>query len=443
MTDAVAPEIFAKANTAAHHVNPSWEKSRTTCRTCGGSLHPFVDLGVSPLCEGFLVAEQLEAGETFYPLDVKICDTCWLAQLREYVPPAAIFEEYAYFSSFSDAWMAHAKEYVEKVADRYCLDSGSFVIEIASNDGYLLRNVVAKGIPCLGIEPAANVAKAAEAIGVPTRVAFFNATLATELLAQGYRADLVIANNVLAQVPDLNNFVTGLRTILKPAGVATLEFPHLSKLIEGNQFDTIYHEHFSYFSLTSIEHLLSRNGMRVFDVEELWTHGGSLRIHACREESGHMVKPSVGRVRSAEIAAGIRDLATYRRFAQAVERTKHDLLTLLIDLKRKGARIAGYGAPGKGNTLLNYAGIRTDLLEFTVDRNPYKWGRFLPGTRIPIYPPTAIDELRPDYLLILPWNLKDEIARQLAPIRAWGGQLIVPIPQPEILSWAESKELVQ
>jgi hypothetical protein len=443
MTEAIAPEIFAKAATAAYQVNSSIGKLRTGCRTCGGALHPFVDLGVSPLCEGFLVAEQLEAGETFYPLDVKICDTCWLAQLREYVPPAAIFEEYAYFSSFSDAWMLHAKEYVERVVDRYRLNSTSFVLEIASNDGYLLRNVVARGIPCLGIEPAANVAKAAEAVGVPTRVAFFGEPLAAELSAQGCQADLVIGNNVLAQVPDLNDFVTGLRVILKPAGVVTLEFPHLSKLIEGNQFDTIYHEHFSYFSLTSIEHLLSRNGMRVFDVEELWTHGGSLRIHACREESTHQVSPSLEQVRSVEIGAGIRDLGTYRRFAQSVERTKHDLLTLLIGLKRKGARIAGYGAPGKGNTLLNYAGIRNDLLEFTVDRNPYKWGRFLPGTRIPIYPPTAINELRPDYLLILPWNLKDEIVRQLAPIREWGGQLIVPIPQPEILSWAASKELVQ
>jgi SAM-dependent methyltransferase len=413
---------------------------RSICRACGGTLHPWVDLGVSPLCESFLAAEQIDAAEIFYPLDVQVCGTCWLAQLREYVAPTAIFDEYAYFSSYSEAWMAHVAAYVAAVVSRYGLHPGSFVLEVASNDGYLLRNVVARGIPCLGIEPARNVAAAAEGAGVPTRVAFFSASLAAELVAEGQQADLIVCNNVLAQVPNLNDFVTGLRAALKPEGVVTLEFPHLTQLIAGNQFDTIYHEHYSYFSLASIDHLFAAHGLRVFDVEELWTHGGSLRIHACRTESTHTEQGAVARVRAAEAAAGLLDLSTYATFARRVEDTKHSLLMLLIGLKRQGARIVGYGAPGKGNTLLNYCGIRSDLLAFTVDRNPYKWGRFLPGTRIPVRSPAAIDQVKPDYVLILPWNLKDEIAHQLASVRSWGGQLIVPIPRPEILPWADVTE---
>jgi SAM-dependent methyltransferase len=327
------------------------------CRACGGEVHDFVDLGVSPLCETFLTAEQLDGPETFYPLDVKICTNCWLAQLREYVSPAAIFDEYAYFSSYSQAWLAHAAAYVEDVIGRYRLHGGSFVLEIASNDGYLLRNVVARGIPCLGIEPARNVANAAQAAGVPTRVAFFGRTLAQELTADGLAADLVVGNNVLAQAPDLNDFVAGLRLVLKPEGVITLEVPHLARLIEGNQFDTIYHEHFSYFSLTSIEALMAAHGLRVFDVEELWTHGGSLRVHICHAGSGHVEAASVARVRADEIAVGLRNLSTYAAFARRVEDTKHELLKLLIGLREQGAKVVGYGAPGKGNTLLNYCGI--------------------------------------------------------------------------------------
>jgi SAM-dependent methyltransferase len=430
-----ATPIAAVANRRLTH-------GRSECRSCGGGLHSFVNLGVSPLCENFLSAEDLNFGETFYPLHVMICDRCWLAQLPEYVPPEQIFDQYAYFSSFSDAWLAHARTYVDEVAARYHLDSKSFVLEVASNDGYLLKNVVARGIPCLGIEPAANVAAAAKAAGVPTKIAYFGEALAERLVADGYQADLVVGNNVLAQVPDLNDFVAGLRTVLKPEGVVTLEFPHLVHLLESNQFDTIYHEHFSYFSLVSIEHLLSARGLRVFDVEELWTHGGSLRIHACRTESQRPPSLMVEHVRSAEAAAGIQDLDTYAAFARRVDEIKNELLTLLIRLKRQGARVVGYGAPGKGNTLLNYAGVRADLLEFTVDRNSYKWGRFLPGTRIPIYPPAALDEAQPDFVLILPWNLKHEIARQLAHIRQWGGKLIVPIPRPEILPWDQLVEPV-
>ncbi len=407
-----------------------------SCRACGGRVHPFVDLGLSPPCESFLSAREAAGPETFYPLDVRICPSCWLAQLPEYVAPASIFTEYAYFSSYSEAWLGHARSYVEMAARRFSLNRDSFVVELASNDGYLLRNMVARGIPCLGIEPARNVAAAAEQAGVPTLVEFFGRRLGEQLAAQGRAADLVIGNNVLAQVPDLNDFVAGIAPLLKPEGVVTLEFPHLARLIAGNQFDTIYHEHFSYFSLTSVQRLFATHGLRLFDVEELWTHGGSLRVYGCRDDAGHEVTPRVALLRDAEDAAGLHDLATYAAFAERVARIKHDLLRLLIDLKRSGARIAGYGAPGKGNTLLNYCGIRTDLLDFTVDRNPYKWGRFLPGTRIPVLKPEVLDQTRPDYVLILPWNLKDEIARQLAPLTSRGTRLIVPIPHPEVLEHA-------
>jgi len=408
--------------------------ARRRCRACGGPLAPFVDLGVSPPCESFLAAEDLSGPETFHPLDVHICPACWLAQLPEYVSPVSIFTEYAYFSSFSEAWLAHARAYAAMIAERLALGRDSFVVELASNDGYLLRNFVARGIPCLGVEPARNVAAAAEKIGVPTLVAFFGRAVGARLAAEGRAADLVVGNNVLAQVPDLNDFVSGIAALLKPEGVVTLEFPHLARLIAGNQFDTIYHEHFSYFSFAAVESLFAAHGLRVFDVEALWTHGGSLRVYGCRGAAAHATAPSVARLRAEEVAEGLRDLATYAAFAERVVQTKHDLLTLLIGLRRAGARIAGYGAPGKGNTLLNYCGIRTDLLAFTVDRNPYKWGRYLPGTRIPILRPEALEEARPDYVLILPWNLRDEIARQLAPLAARGTRLIVPIPQPEILA---------
>jgi SAM-dependent methyltransferase len=406
---------------------------RHLCRSCGGQLHPFLDLGASPLCQSVLTEEQRTVAEANYPLEVHVCTSCWLVQLGEYVAPQDIFGEYAYFASFSDAWLEHARSYVDMAIHRFGLGSDSFVIELASNDGYLLRNFVARGVPCLGIEPAANVAAAAEAVGVPSLVRFFDRQLGGELAAQGKQADLVVANNVLAQVPDLNGFLAGVRKVLKPEGILTIEFPHLVRLIEGNQFDTIYHEHFSYFSLMALEHALSAHRLRVFDVEELWTHGGSLRVYCCLAESARPEERAVALIRMAEDEARIRDLATYAAFAARARETKFKLLELLIRLKRQGHRIVGYGAPGKGNTLLNYCGIRTDFIDFTVDRNPYKQGRFLPGTRIPVLAPERISEVRPDYVLILPWNLKDEIMRQLAPVRSWGGKFVVPIPEPAIV----------
>jgi SAM-dependent methyltransferase len=397
-------------------------------------LHPFVDLGMSPLCESFLEARQLDAMEPFYPLAVEVCGDCFLVQLKEYVKPDHIFTEYAYFSSYSDAWLQHARDYVEMISARLGLAPASRVVELASNDGYLLQYFVAKGIPALGIDPAANVAAKAREKGVETLVAFFGEELGARLAAEGGAADLVLGNNVLAQVPDLNSFVAGIRHVLKPGGVVTIEFPHLLRLIAENQFDTIYHEHFSYFSLLTAERIFAAHGLRVFDVEELWTHGGSLRLYACHAgNAAQPTTPSVGALVGRERDAGLHRLDTYARFAEQVRETKRKLLAFLIEAKRAGKRVAGYGAPGKGNTLLNYCGIRSDFLDYTVDRNPYKHGKFLPGTHIPIFPPEKIAETRPDYVLILPWNLRDEIARQLAYVRDWGGRLVVPIPETTIL----------
>jgi hypothetical protein len=407
---------------------------RARCRFCGsGETHLFVDLGMSPLCENFLPEEALDRMEPFYPLDVFVCGRCLLVQLREYVSPEEIFREYAYFSSYSDSWLAHAAGYSRAVIERFGLDGGSFVVELASNDGYLLRNFVARGIPCLGVEPAANVAKAALAAGVPTRVDFFGRRCARELLASGPRADLIAGNNVLAQVPDLNDFVAGIALLLAPHGVVTLEFPHLLELIEQNQFDTIYHEHFSYFSLLASERILAAHGLEVFDVEELPSHGGSLRVFA-RHAGAEPVVASAGleAVRKREHEARLDGLAGYAGYAERVAETKRNLLAFLIEAKRAGKRVAGYGAPGKGNTLLNYCGIRSDFLDFTVDRNPYKHGRFLPGTHIPVFPVERLREARPDFILILPWNLKREIAAQLAWAREWNARLVVPIPRLEV-----------
>ncbi|MGH7288920.1 MAG: methyltransferase domain-containing protein, partial [Myxococcota bacterium] len=401
-------------------------ESHATCRFCGSSeSRPFVDLGMSPLCESFLSADGLDRMEPFYPLDVFVCSRCFLVQLEEYVPPQEIFGEYAYFSSYSDSWLAHAASYSRAVIERMELGSQSFVVELASNDGYLLRNFVSRGIPCLGIEPAANVAKAASQAGVPTLVDFFGRRCARELVARGKLADLIVGNNVLAQVPDLNDFVAGVALLLAPNGVVTLEFPHLLELIERNQFDTIYHEHFSYFSLLTTERILAAHGLELFDVEELPTHGGSLRVfarHAAAEPRG--VTAAVEALRKRESEARLDSLAGYEGYAQRVAETKRNLLAFLIDAKRSGRTVVGYGAPGKGNTLLNYCGIRTDFIDFTVDRNPYKQGRFLPGTHIPIHAPERIDEVRPDYILILPWNFKDEIIEQLAYTRAWGAEFV-------------------
>lgn len=405
------------------------------CRFCETPLRDtVVDLGMSPLCESFLAADQLDRAESFYPLHVRVCRSCFLVQVGEYVRVEEIFTEYAYFSSFSRAWLKHAEDYVTMISERLSLDSKSLVVELASNDGYLLQYFVKRGVPCLGIEPAANVAKAAVERGVETEVAFFGRELGRELAAKGVQADLVLGNNVLAQVPDLNSFISGIPEVLKPSGTVTFEFPHLMRLFEGNQFDTIYHEHYSYFSLLSAEAIFARHGLTVFDVEELWTHGGSLRIYLRHaSDSTRPVSARVLELREREQAAGYSKIETYTRFEEQVRETKRKLLELLIKAKREGKRIACYGAPGKGNTLLNYCSIRTDFVDFTVDRNPYKHGKFLPGTHIPILDPSRIDEAKPDYIFILPWNLKDEIIAQLAHARDWGAKFIVPIPEATLL----------
>ncbi len=409
--------------------------SKATCRFCGSNLkHTFVDLGMSPLCESYLSMDQLNQMEPFYPLYVYVCDQCYLVQLEEYVTPEHIFTEYAYFSSYATSWLEHVKKYTHQMIDRFRLDKNSFVVEVASNDGYLLQYFVEKGVPVLGIEPALNVAKAAEAIGVPTLTEFFGVECATKLAAEGKQADLIAGNNVLAQVPDLNDFVAGLKILLKPQGVITIEFPHLMRLMEENQFDTIYHEHFSYFSLITAEKIFAGHGMTLFDVEELPTHGGSLRIYG--RHADDTTKPITDRLMALhdrEIAAGFTDMSCYANFAEQVKETKRKLLAFLIQAKRDGKTVVGYGAPGKGNTLLNYCGIRTDFLDFTVDRNPYKQGKFLPGTRIPIFHPDRIAEVQPDYVFILPWNFKDEIMKQMAFIREWGGQFVVPIPEVQVI----------
>lgn len=409
--------------------------TKPRCRFCQAPLtRTFVDLGMSPLCESFLTADQLNRMEPFYPLHVKVCEECFLVQLEEYVSPEHIFTEYAYFSSFSDSWLKHASSYVDAISDRLGLGARSLAMELASNDGYLLQYFAKKGIPVLGVEPAVNVAKVAEKKGVPTLVRFFGCQTARELVASNQSADLVIGNNVLAQVPDLNDFVGGIRIVLKPGGVATLEFPHLVRLIEESQYDTIYHEHFSYFSLITVEKIFAAHDLVLFDVEELSTHGGSIRIYLRHvEDSSKPVTAAVVNLRKRELAAGLDRMETYATFAERVMESKRALLELLIRLRREGKRVAGYGAPGKGNTLLNYCGIRTDFLEFTVDRNPYKHGRFLPGTHIPIQPVERIAESRPDYILILPWNLKDEIVAQLSYVREWGARFIVPIPSASVL----------
>ncbi len=409
--------------------------SEPRCRFCENPLvDTVVDLGMSPLCESYLPSAKLDSAESFYPLHVRVCRECYLVQVGEYVRAEEIFGEYAYFSSFSTTWLKHAEDYVSMISRRLALDSKSFVVELASNDGYLLQYFVKSGIPCLGIEPAANVAKAAVEKGVETEVAFFDRELGRKLKASGRQADLVLGNNVLAQVPDVNSFVAGVPEALKPGGTATFEFPHLMRLFEGNQFDTIYHEHYSYFSLLTVEKIFARHGLTVFDVEELWTHGGSLRIYVRHASDGSRpISANLLSLREREEKAGYRQIETYTRFEEQVRETKRKLLELLIAAKREGKRIVGYGAPGKGNTLLNYCGIRTDFIEFTVDRNPYKQGKFLPGTHIPILHPSKLEEARPDYIFILPWNFKDEILAQLSHARDWGAKFIVPIPEATVV----------
>ncbi len=405
------------------------------CRFCGTALeHRVVDLGMSPLCESFLPEDRLDTMEPFYPLHAWVCHECYLVQINDYVTADHIFDEYAYFSSFSTTWLQHAEDYVTAMTERLALDEDSFVVELASNDGYLLQYFVERGVPCLGIEPAKNVAQVAIDKGVPTDVSFFGEDKAKEMAAEGKMADLVCGANVLAQVPDLNDFVGGIPHILKPGGTVTIEFPHVMTTLAENQFDQIYHEHFCYFGLISVEAIFAGHGMTIFDVDEIWTHGGSLRIYARHTaDESRPVSDRVHELRAREDAAGLRDMAMYAAFEQKVRDTKHKLLDLLIQAKRDGKTIVGYGAPGKGNTMLNYCGIRQDFIDFTVDRNPYKHGRYLPGTHIPIFPPERLDEARPDYIFILPWNFKDEIMEQLAYTREWGAKFIVAIPEATVL----------
>jgi hypothetical protein len=388
---------------------------------------------MSPLCQTHIAPHQLQEREPFYPLHAYVCEQCWLVQLQAFVAPDEIFGEYAYFSSYSTSWVEHARRYAHMVIERYGLGARSKVVEIASNDGYLLQHFVAAGVPVLGVEPAANVAKAAIDKGIATTVRFFGTQTAKDLVAEQGFADLLLGNNVLAHVPDLNDFVAGMKVLLAPTGVITMEFPHLQRLMADNQFDTIYHEHFSYFSFVAVERVFAHHGLTLFDVEELPTHGGSLRIHA--RHSGHDARPIEDRVhalRRRELDDGFETVDRYRGFGEQVRSTKRKLLSFLIDARSRGKTVVGYGAPGKGNTLLNYCGIRTDFLDFTVDVNPYKQGKYTPGTRIPILAPSAIREFKPDYVLILPWNLKDEIAATASYVREWGGRFVVPIPEVSV-----------
>jgi hypothetical protein len=404
------------------------------CRHCGQALqHVFLDLGSAPLSNRYLDEAALRQPEAHFPLRLFVCHSCWLVQTEDHAAADEIFDEdYAYFSSVSRSWLEHAARYCEAITDRLELDSNSFVVEVASNDGYLLRNFVQAGIPCLGIEPTASTAAAAEKLGIPVVKRFFGEALARELVAQGREADLVIGNNVYAHVPDINDFTRGLRNMLKPSGTVTLEFPHLMRLIEQSQFDTVYHEHFSYLSLGTVSRIFQKAGLRVFDVEELPTHGGSLRVYGCRSDDARSLSPSVAAVLEAEAQAGLGDLATYASFQARADKVKDDFVAFLIECKRDGKTVAAYGAAAKGNTLLNYAGIRPDLLPFVCDAAPSKQGRFMPGSRIPILAPAALEEKRPDYVLILPWNIASEVRQQLAKLAGRGSRFVTAVPTLEV-----------
>jgi SAM-dependent methyltransferase len=401
-----------------------------SCRFCSAPLeHVFADLGMSPLANSYLAPEEVNAAETFYPLRVFVCSECLLVQLEEFASPSSIFGDYAYFSSYSSSWLDHARRYTEAMVERFDLDGGSHVVELASNDGYLLQYFQALDIPVLGIEPAANVAQRALQQGIPTLVEFFGVELA-RMLAPGAQADLLLGNNVLAHVPDLNDFVGGMKLLLAEGGVITMEFPHLMRLVEENQWDTIYHEHFSYFSFSTVRRVFAAHGLRLFDVEELPTHGGSLRIYGCHADDGARTDtPRVDELLDRERADGFDDLQMYLDYGRRAELDKRAIVSFLLELKRQGKTIVGYGAPAKGNTLLNYCGVRSDVIDYTVDRNPHKQGHFLPGTHIPIHAPEQIRETQPDVLLILPWNLRGEIMDQMGYIREWGGAFAARAPQ--------------
>jgi len=410
--------------------------TNNTCRFCNNPLnHTFVDLGMSPLANSYLDTPDDYKTEPFFPLHVFVCDRCFLVQLMQYESPDNMFGDYAYFSSFSETWLQHAKNYTEEIIQRFQYTSSNLVIEIASNDGYLLKNFKERGIPILGIEPAANVARVAEEAGVPTRVQFFGSETAQQLKNEGKEADLLLGNNVLAHVPDVSDFVKGLKILLKPDGVITMEFPHVLRMIEDNQFDTIYQEHFSYFSLYTVEKIFNQQGLDLFDAQELPTHGGSLRIFARhRENKTAPPSPRLDQLRQQEIRSGVNSLELYQRFTDKVQRTKANLLNFLNQQKRESKKIVGYGAPAKGNTLLNFCEINTNYLEYTVDRSPHKQGKLLPGTHIPIHAPEKIREDRPDFIFILPWNIKSEIIEQMSYIAEWGGQFFLAIPELEIIS---------
>lgn len=407
----------------------------TTCRACGAALrHSFADLGLSPVSNAFIQQADAARGEMFYPLHAMVCERCWLVQLAEATRAELHFHgDYVYFSSFSSTWLAHARAYVEQMSTRWQLDDASKVMEIASNDGYLLKYFKQAGIACLGVEPSANTAAAARARGIDTRELFFNHDTAAALAAEGQRVDLLLGNNVLAHVPDLNEFVGAMPAVMKPQAVVTLEFPHLLKMIEGGQFDTIYHEHYSYLSLLALLPVFARAQLRVFDIEHLATHGGSLRLYACKQEAAHRELPSVAACLALERQAGLEDLSTYARFGAAMRATRRALLSFMIRAKEEGKSVAAYGAAAKGNTLLNYCGIGRDFIDYVVDANPAKQGRLLPGSRIPVLAPQAVQESRPDYLLILPWNIAPEVMQQMSGIRAWGGRFVLPIPHVTVL----------
>ena len=403
------------------------------CRLCSAELrHTFVDLGMSPPCESYLTGSQLDVGEKFYPLHVRVCESCLLVQLPAYIPPEEIFSDYAYFSSYSDSWVAHARRFVDNAATQLGLDKASFVVEVASNDGYLLQHSVARGIRSLGVEPAANIAEVARAKGIDTEVMFLGEETGRDVAARHGKADLVVANNVFAHVPDIVDFSRGLRALVADSGRVSIEIPHLLRLIQGNEYDTIYHEHYSYLTLLTATRVLAAADLGVFDIEELSTHGGSMRIWSAPAVGDLEIAPSVERVLADEAAAGLDTVEGHDGFARQVMATRNDLVEFLIGCQRTGQRVAGYGAPGKGNTLLNHCGIRSDLMEFTVDRNPYKHGLFLPGTHIPIHPVERLAEERPDYVVIMPWNLRDEITAQLTYVREWGGRFVVALPKLEV-----------
>lgn len=404
------------------------------CRFCNKELtHVFADLGFSPLANSLLHKDELNTDEQFYPLKAFVCTSCFLVQLEEYENPDNIFTNYVYFSSYSESWLKHAEKYVDTITNRFKFDHNSLVIEIASNDGYLLQYFMKKGVPILGIEPAKNIAKIAQEKKIPTITKFFGTDTAKELVGQGTKADLLIGNNVLAHVPNLNDFVKGLKILLKENGIITMEFPHLLQLIRQNLFDTIYHEHFSYLSLFTVQMIFKFHGLDIFDVEEIPTHGGSLRIYAKHIENNQLsASPSIVNILRKEEEFGLRNLSTYINFISKIEKVKKDLTNFLLTVKRSGKIVVGYGAPAKANTLLNYCKIGSDLIQYTVDRSPYKQGLYLPGTHIPIMQPEKIFETKPDYILIFPWNLKGEIMEQLNNIHEWGGKFVIPIPELRI-----------